>query len=149
VRGICCLRPGVPGLSEHITVLSIVDRFLEHGRIFYFENACQPEVFAASADWMPRNLFRRIEVMFPIEDGILCDRIIRELLRITLDDNSKARLLGPDGEYRRAPLLATDPIHRSQTEFANLTLPKKTAKAAGKYPPVELAPRPFPKVSKT
>ncbi|HWQ93308.1 MAG TPA: polyphosphate kinase 1, partial [Clostridia bacterium] len=69
VRGICCLRPGVKGLSENITVRSIVDRFLEHSRIFYFENACRPQVFLASADWLPRNCFRRIELAFPIEDG--------------------------------------------------------------------------------
>jgi len=148
VRGICCLRPGVPGLSENITVRSIVDRFLEHGRIFYFENACQPEVFAGSADWMPRNLFRRIEVMFPIEDGILCDRIMREILRTALADNTKARLLGADGVYRRAELAATDAPRRSQNEFTALALPKKAPKQAAKYPSVELAPRPFPKVKK-
>src|SRR5690606_8338854 len=68
VRGICCLRPGVPGLSDNIRVRSIVDRFLEHSRILYFENASSPRVFIGSADWMPRNFFKRIEVMFPIED---------------------------------------------------------------------------------
>ena len=69
VRGICCLRPGLKGVSRNIRVRSIVDRFLEHSRIFYFENACQPEVFVGSADWMPRNFFRRIELAFPVEDG--------------------------------------------------------------------------------
>src|SRR5206468_2726624 len=71
VRGICALRPGVKGISENITVRSVVDRFLEHSRIYYFENACQPQVFVASADWLPRNFFRRIETAFPIEDGVL------------------------------------------------------------------------------
>src|SRR5206468_1227197 len=97
VRGICCLRPGLTGVSDNITVRSIVDRFLEHSRIVYFENACQPQVFVGSADWMPRNLFRRIEVVFPIEDGILRERVKRELLDIPLADNCKARLLQPDG----------------------------------------------------
>src|SRR5262249_5933939 len=78
VRGICCLRPGVPGVSENITVRSIIDRFLEHSRIYYFENACQPKIYVASADWMPRNFFRRIETAFPIEDGNLRDRIISQ-----------------------------------------------------------------------
>ena len=78
VRGICCLRPQVKGISDNITVRSIVDRFLEHSRIFYFENACQPEIFIGSADWMPRNFFRRIEVVFPVEDGNLRERIISE-----------------------------------------------------------------------
>ena len=105
VRGICCLRPGVHGLSENITVRSIVDRFLEHSRIFYFENACQPEVFVGSADWMPRNFFRRIELVFPIEDGVLRERIISEVLAISLADNTKARFLQPDGSYRRAALV--------------------------------------------
>src|SRR5690606_14284795 len=80
IRGICCLRAGVPGLSDNIRVRSIVDRFLEHSRIFYFENAANPRVFLGSADWMPRNFFRRIEVVFPIEDGVLRDRLINEIL---------------------------------------------------------------------
>src|SRR5205814_10599628 len=80
VRGICCLRPGLKGVSRNITVRSIVDRFLEHSRIYYFENACQPQVFISSADWMPRNFFRRIELAVPIEDGVLRERIIHEIL---------------------------------------------------------------------
>jgi polyphosphate kinase len=97
VRGICCLRPGIPGLSDNITVRSVVDRFLEHSRIYYFENACRPEVFVASADWMPRNFFRRIEIAFPIEDGIWRDRLITEVLGISLADNVKASSLSADG----------------------------------------------------
>ena len=104
VRGICCLRPGLKGVSENITVRSIVDRFLEHSRIYYFENACQPQVFISSADWMPRNFFRRIELAFPIEDGILRERLISEVLALSLADNVKARFLQPDGSYRRAAL---------------------------------------------
>ena len=149
IRGICCLRPGVPGLSENITVRSIVDRFLEHSRIYYFENSCQPEIYVGSADWMPRNLFRRIEVVFPIEDGILCDRIIREILRVSLADNTKARFLGPDGTYHR---IQSDPkaeAHRSQTEFIALATPKAAAKAKEKYPKVQLSVAPFPKPKRT
>ena len=101
VRGICCLRPGMPGLSENIRVISIVDRFLEHSRIFYFENAGAPEVFLGSADWMPRNFFRRIEVMFPVEDPRLKARLIEELLPVVLNDNVKARQLQADGTYTR------------------------------------------------
>ena len=148
VRGICCLRPGVPGLSENITVRSIVDRFLEHSRIFYFENACQPEVFVGSADWMPRNFFRRIEVLFPIEDGILRDRLINEILRVTLADNARARLLGADGIYRPIKIPAGETPRRSQLEFIALAAPKPAAKSQAKYPRVELAPRPFPKAKK-
>jgi polyphosphate kinase len=143
VRGICCLRPGVPGLSENITVRSIVDRFLEHSRIYYFENACQPEVFVGSADWMPRNLFRRIEVVFPIEDGILCDRVINEILRVGLADNVKARFLGPDGKYHRAQPGPDDKPRRSQTDFMALATHKTTEKAKDKTPRVELAKSPF------
>jgi polyphosphate kinase len=143
IRGICCLRPGVPGLSENITVRSIIDRFLEHSRIFYFENACQPEVFVGSADWMPRNLFRRIEVVFPIEDGILCDRIINEILRVSLADNARARFLGADGIYRRAKIAAGEKPRRSQTEFIALAAPKAKALAQEKFPRVQLAASPF------
>jgi polyphosphate kinase len=101
VRGVCCLRPGVAGMSENIAVRSVVDRFLEHSRVWYFENGCQPQVYVASADWMPRNFFRRIEVAFPVEDGVIVDRIAREILGVTLADTVKARLLQPDGSYRR------------------------------------------------
>ena len=148
IRGICCLKPGVPGLSENITVRSIVDRFLEHSRICYFENACQPEVYVGSADWMPRNLHRRIEILFPIEDGILCDRIIHEILATTLEDNVKARRLGPDGVYRREEIRAGETAHRSQREFIDLTAEKQAGPAAGKRERMELAPRPFPKTKK-
>jgi len=99
IRGICCLRPGMPGVSEHIRVTNVVDKFLEHSRIFYFENGGDPEVFLASADWMPRNFFRRIEIMFPLEDDRLRQRVIEEILPAILADNVKARVLRPDGRY--------------------------------------------------
>ena len=148
VRGICCLRPGVLGLSENISVRSIVDRFLEHSRICYFENACRAELFVGSADWMPRNLDHRIEVLFPIEDGLLCDRIIREVLGVTLADNTKARLLGADGVYRRAEIAAGTPARRSQMDFIALTAPKIADKEMDKFPRAEVSPRPFPKGKK-
>ncbi len=147
VRGICCLRPGVPGVSDNITVRSLVDRFLEHSRIFYFENACQPEVFVGSADWMPRNFFRRIEVVFPIEDGNLRDRVKRELLDTVLADTAKARVLQPDGTYLRAtPRRGAKPV-RSQTEFirwaTNGTATKGRAnKEKARAAVVKLRPRP-------
>jgi polyphosphate kinase len=147
VRGICCLRPGVKGLSENITVRSIVDRFLEHSRIFYFENACQPEVFISSADWLPRNLFRRIEVAFPIQSGVLRERVIREVLGVTLEDNVKARFLQPDGKYKLASPGPGEPRRRSQIEFVALAATETTQHpgAGGKprYPQVKLAPSPF------
>jgi polyphosphate kinase len=101
VRGICCLRPGVPGTSDNIRVTSIVDRFLEHARIFSFENGGKREVYLSSADWMPRNFQRRVEVMFPVEDEALRDRVSDEILGIALADNVKARRLNPDGTYTR------------------------------------------------
>ena len=148
VRGICCLRPGIKGLSENITVRSIVDRFLEHSRIFYFENACQPEVFLGSADWLPRNFFRRIEVVFPVVDGNLRDRIIREILAVSLADNTKARLLRPDGSYKRARAGQAEKPRRSQFEFIALTDMDETARsrsARGKprFPRVKVARSPF------
>src|SRR5262249_9553213 len=120
VRGICCLRPGLPGVSDRIRVISLVDKFLEHSRIFYFENAGNPDVFLASADWMPRNFFRRIEVMFPIEDPRLKTRIIDEVLPVVLSDNVKARELKPDGQYiHLAPNDGQAPV-RSQIVLQNL-----------------------------
>ena len=100
-RGICSLRPGMPGVSENIRVISIVDRFLEHSRIFYFDNGGDPQVYIGSADWMDRNLSRRVEVVFPIEQPDLKQRLIHEILATTLADNVKARELLPDGSYRR------------------------------------------------
>src|SRR5947207_6722744 len=126
VRGICCLRPGLPGISDNITVRSIVDRFLEHSRILYFENACQPEVFLGSADWMPRNFLRRIEVVFPIEDGVLRERVKSELLDLRLSDNLKARLLLPGGSYvGSAPVPGTKPC-RSQHEYIALAADERS-----------------------
>ena len=124
---------------------SIVSRFLEHSRIYYFENACQPEVFVGSADWMPRNLFRRIEIVFPIQDGILRDRIISEILRTILADNTKARFLGADGIYRHAKITAPEKPHDSQSEFMALTIPKPPEKTKEQIPRVNLAASPFPK----
>lgn len=121
VRGICCLRPGVPGLSDNITVRSIVDRFLEHSRVYYFENASQPQVFVASADWLPRNFFRRIEVVFPIEDGVIRERLINEVLRLSLADTMKARELRPDGTHVRVKPAKSEPPLRSQAEFVKLS----------------------------
>jgi polyphosphate kinase len=100
VRGICCLRPEVPGLSDNIRVISIVDRFLEHARIFYFENAGELEYLLASADWMPRNLDRRVEIAFPVLDPGLQAKV-REVLEIQLADTVKARRILPDGRSVR------------------------------------------------
>jgi polyphosphate kinase len=99
VRGICALRPGVKGLSENIRVRSIVGQFLEHSRIFYFENGGEEEIYCGSADWMPRNLFERCEVVFPVLDPQLRRRIRDEILAAYLADNVEARLLQPSGEY--------------------------------------------------
>jgi polyphosphate kinase len=103
VRGMCALRPAVPGLSERIRVRSVVGRFLEHSRIFSFANGGHPEVFCGSADWMPRNLFERCEVVFPVIDPALAERLRTEILGSYLADNVKARLLQSDGRYIRAP----------------------------------------------
>ncbi len=100
VRGICCLRPGVPGVSDRIRVRSVVGRFLEHTRVYYFLNGGECEVFCASADWMERNFFRRVETCFPIESRALRDRVIKEL-KFYLKDNTQAWVLRSDGTYHR------------------------------------------------
>jgi polyphosphate kinase len=112
VRGICCLRAGVPGLSDRIRVTSIVDRFLEHSRVFAFGTGDRTEVFIASADWMPRNFHRRIEVLAPVEDPALKSRLLEEALGVGLRDNTKARRLIPDGTY--VPVEQHGPEVRSQ-----------------------------------
>ena len=100
VRGICCLKAGIQGLSDNITVRSIVGDFLEHSRVFYFENAGRSEVYCASSDWMPRNLERRVEIMFPIKDENLKSRVIG-ILDTLLADTVKARVELSDGNYER------------------------------------------------
>ncbi len=100
VRGICSLKAGVPGLSENITVHSIVGNFLEHARIFYFENDNSPEIYMGSADWMPRNLDRRVEIMFPVEDEMLQEQILH-VLKVQFQDNVKAHILKADGTYEK------------------------------------------------
>ncbi|MFL6302996.1 MAG: RNA degradosome polyphosphate kinase, partial [Candidatus Sulfotelmatobacter sp.] len=102
VRGICSLRPGVKGLSERIRVRSIVGRFLEHSRIFYFANGGEETVYCGSADWMPRNLFERCEVLFPVKDAQIRTRLKDEILAAYLADTAKTRMLEPNGDYRRA-----------------------------------------------
>ena len=102
VRGICALRPGVRGVSDNIRVRSIVGRFLEHSRIYYFANGGDEEVYLGSADWMPRNLYERVEVIFPVKDELLRDRVRHEILGAYLADNVKARVLQKDGRYIRA-----------------------------------------------
>jgi polyphosphate kinase len=101
-RGICCLRPGLPGISENIRVRSIVDRFLEHSRVYVFGPDDDCQIFLSSADWMPRNFYRRVEVMFPIEAPDLRERILHEILPAHLMDNVKARILQSDGTYVRS-----------------------------------------------
>jgi polyphosphate kinase len=120
VRGICCLRPGVPGQSETIRVTSVVDRFLEHARIFYFEAGGRREVYLASADWMVRNMIRRVEVMFPVEDPALRNRVIDEILAVALADNVKASRLLSDGSYQRVRPAGDAPSVRSQERFIAL-----------------------------
>ncbi len=116
VRGICCLRPGIAGLSEHIRVLSIVGRFLEHSRVYYFGNNHDAEIYIGSADLMTRNLDRRVETLFPIEDAGLKTHIA-DLLRVYLDDNVRSRELQSDGSYERVVARPDQPIIDSQAYF--------------------------------
>ena len=124
VRGMCSLRPGVKGLSERIRVRSIVGRFLEHSRIFHFTNGGEDEIYCGSADWMPRNLVERCEVVFPVVQPDLKKRLRDEILKAYLNDNVKARLLQPDGEYIRAPKDGTPFV--AQEYLMSLSLPEAT-----------------------
>ena len=116
IRGICCLRPGLPGISDNIRVFSIVDRFLEHSRILVFGEGSKEQVFLSSADWMPRNFDRRVEVMFPVEAEELRRRIVEEIIPTYLSDNQHTRVLQPDGTYARAKPGDNAP-HRAQAEL--------------------------------
>jgi polyphosphate kinase len=134
VRGICCLRPGLPGVSENIRVRSTVDRFLEHARIFHFEAGGKSEVYCASADWMQRNFQRRVEVLFPIEDPVLKARLVDEVLATELADDTKARVLASSGAY----VPATGGKVRSQRVFL-----EKARRASQQASERETAERPF------
>ncbi|HET9449959.1 MAG TPA: hypothetical protein VFO83_03720, partial [Aggregicoccus sp.] len=118
VRGICCLRPGVPGVSERIRVSSVVDRFLEHSRVFAFGAGDSAEVYLSSADWMPRNFHSRIEAMSPVEDPLLRARLLDEVLGVSMRDNVKARRLQRDGTY--VPVEQVGPPVRSQNVLLEL-----------------------------
>jgi polyphosphate kinase len=122
VRGICMLRPGVPGLSENIRVRCIVGRFLEHSRIFFFANDGDEEVYIGSADWMSRNLNRRVEVVCPVKDANLRAFLKDEVLQAYLRDNARARLLRPDGSYERVRAVADEEMFDSQMAFESLSL---------------------------
>src|SRR2546423_8824240 len=123
VRGICVLRPGIPGVSDRIKVISVVDRFLEHSRIWSFDAGGKREVYLSSADWMQRNFVRRVEIAFPVEDAAVKERVVDEVLGISLGDNVKSRMLRADGQYERIHPgthgTATVPL-RSQERFMAL-----------------------------
>lgn len=124
IRGICCLKVGIPGVSENITVRSIVGNYLEHARIFYFENDGKPEYYCASADWMPRNLDRRVEILFPVEKPCLQEKL-QDILDCQLRDNVKASMLQPDGSYEKVDMRGREAFN-AQLHFCH------QAKAAAK-----------------
>ena len=128
VRGACALRPGIPGVSDNIRVRSIVGRFLEHTRVFYFENDGDPRLFCASADWMNRNLFQRVETCFPILDTALRERVIEEGLMACLDDNTHAWRLDREGSYHRTERNAERAVsaqHRLLEQLGGEPVPAK------------------------
>ncbi len=130
IRGICCLKTGIPGVSENITVRSIVGNYLEHARIFYFENDGKPEYYCASADWMPRNLERRVEILFPVEKPALQQKLMH-ILQCQLKDNVKASVLKPDGTYEKVDKRGKE-IFNAQLNFCmEAKALTKTDKAIG------------------
>ena len=121
VRGICCLRPGIEGISENIRVVSAIGRFLEHSRIYYFHNQGEEEIFIGSADWMPRNLDRRVEAVVPIEDPEI-SKELQEILGIILADNRQTWDLKPDGQYLQRQPAANCPEQSCHKTFMELAL---------------------------
>jgi polyphosphate kinase len=133
IRGVCALRPGVPGVSDNIRVRSIVGRFLEHSRVFYFENGGAPEMYCASADWMERNFFRRVEIAFPIQRDTHHERILRDL-DLCLRDNTQAWELQSDGSYRRVERRRQERLVSAQSELLAIY-------AAGQSPVFTIEPK--------
>ena len=127
IRGICCLRPGMPGISENIRVRSIIGRFLEHSRVYYFLNQGAEEVYCSSADWMDRNMFRRVEVCFPIESPVLKQRLIDDI-HINLRDNALAWILDQNGEYHPSRVSEEEEQISSQSYFLEKLADNKTAR---------------------
>jgi len=142
VRGICCLRPKVRGFSENIRVISIVGRFLEHSRIYFFENGGAPLVYLSSADWMPRNFERRIEIAFPIDAPVVRDQIITEVLPTFLNDRVKARELQADGSYLRLYPVKGEPRRQAQLFFRERSRAARKA-AAESQPKAEMKLKPI------
>jgi polyphosphate kinase len=143
-RGICALRPGIPGVSESIRVRSVVDRFLEHSRIYYFGNGGDPLVYIGSADLMDRNLSRRVEVIWPIEQPDLKARLIDEILMTSLSDNVKALELLPDGSYRRVATTKDEQMVRSQNRFLELAAASTARRMLPAPAPRPTTPEPRP-----
>jgi polyphosphate kinase len=138
VRGVCCLRPGVEGLSENITVISIVDRYLEHSRILHFRNGGEDRVFISSADWMTRNLEHRVELLVPVEDGT-CRKRLLGILDVFFQDNAKAKRLRPDGTYVKVEAPERQKPLRSQeffTQQARVAAKKAEKDKFGEFVPI-------------
>jgi polyphosphate kinase len=139
VRGICCLRPGLNGVSDHIEVCSIVDRYLEHARIFYFRNGGHDEVYLSSADWMRRNLDRRLELLFPVKDGRLKKRLI-DILNVYFTDNTQSEILNSDGNY--TPKVKKGKKIRAQEHFYNVACEavRNSRQSSLRYRPMKSRP---------
>lgn len=146
VRGICCLRAGVPGMSENISVRSITGRFLEHSRIFYFYNEGHEDIYLASADWMPRNLNRRVELLFPVEDPD-CRARVKEVLEVELADTIRAHIMEPDGSYVKPDLRGKEKLDSQQRfiELADSAIAERHISVDNR----EFIPEESPKIGKT
>ncbi len=128
VRGICCLRPGLPGVSENIRVMSIVGRYLEHSRIYYFYSGGAQLVFLSSADWMTRNLDRRVELLFPVESEEAREKVLK-IVQLCLKDNVKVRVLNPDGGYTKVNAINGEDRCDSQQIFCSMAETKPEYRA--------------------
>ena len=138
VRGVCMLVPGVKGLSENIKVVSIVDRYLEHSRIFYFQNGGDDEIYLSSADWMPRNLDRSIELMFPILDEKVFEEV-KEILDVYFEDNENALALSENGTWSEIPVKNDEPLLRAQEVLYKKY--KRRSESSVKTPKIEFEVR--------